>query len=322
MKIVEKTKNPHKLTMETQTEQRKQAGSPAEPAIRIHNLTKDFSIGMRGLKLRAVENLSLDIQDNQIYGLLGPNGCGKSTTMKIILGLLEPTEGSCEIFGVSSEKVKSRSDVGFLPEAPYFYKYLTGRELIQFYARVCEVPRGEIDKRTDDVIELVGLTEAADRRVGTYSKGMLQRIGIAQALVHDPRLVILDEPTAGVDPIGSAAIAGMILSLKERGKTVLLCSHLLAQVEGICDRVAIMHRGRLVLEGPVADLLRQKDQRALVVDHYSEDLQKDMEAVLAKHGASLLNVESPRISLDRLFLEQTAEQEAHFKNKQTEGGPQ
>lgn len=308
--------------METSTEQLKQAGGAEKPAIRIRNLTKDFSIGIRGLKLRAVENLSLDILDNQIYGLLGPNGCGKSTTMKIILGLLEPTEGSCEIFGVPSDKVKSRRDVGFLPEAPYFYKYLTGRELVEFYARVCEVPREKIKERADEVIELVGMTEAANRRVGTYSKGMLQRIGIAQALVHDPRLVILDEPTAGVDPIGSAAIAEMIMTLKKRGKTVMLCSHLLAQVEGICDRVAIMHRGRLVLEGPVTELLRLKDQRALVVENYSDALQKDVEAVLAKHGAKLLNVESPRISLDRLFLELTTKQEADYKNKQNQGGVQ
>lgn len=275
------------------------------PAIQIKGLTKDFRIGMRGVKLRAVDGVSLSVGDNEIFGLLGPNGCGKSTTMKIILGLLEPTRGDCSIYGVPSRSVKSRIDVGFLPEAPYFYRYLTGRELVKFYARICGVARDEIDDRTEDVLKLVAMDEAAHRRVGTYSKGMLQRIGIAQAVVHDPRLVILDEPTAGVDPIGSAAIADMIRSLKARGKTVLLCSHLLAQVEGVCDRVGIMNRGRLVLEGPVDDLLEQRDLRSITVENWPDAIRADLEALLHKHGASLVNVESPRISLDNLFLQHT-----------------
>ena len=223
-------------------------------AISIKNLTKDFSVGMRGVKLRAVDNLNLEIRDNEIFGLLGPNGSGKSTTIKIILGLLEASAGQCEIFGNPSSTVAARRSVGFLPEAPYFYRYLSGRELVRFYARICGVKRRKIRKRVDEVIEMVGLTEAAHRRVGDYSKGMLQRIGLAQALVHDPQLVILDEPTAGVDPIGSASIAKIIINLKKRGKTVLLCSHLLAQVEGLCDRVAILHRGKLIrMSSPRAD---------------------------------------------------------------------
>lgn len=277
----------------------------SETAIQINGLTKDFRIGMRGVKLRAVDEVSLSVVDNEIFGLLGPNGCGKSTTMKIILGLLDPTRGDCSIYGVPSTSVKSRDDVGFLPEAPYFYRYLTGRELVKFYARICGVPKSEIDDRTQDVLKLVAMDEAAHRRVGTYSKGMLQRIGIAQAIVHDPRLVILDEPTAGVDPIGSAAIADMIRSLKARGKTVLLCSHLLAQVEGICDRVGIMNRGKLVLEGQVDDLLEKRDMRSLVVEHFPKSAEAEIKAILEKHGAKLVNVEAPRISLDRLFLQHT-----------------
>lgn len=277
----------------------------SEAAIRIDNLTKDFRIGMRGLKLRAVEDLSLTVEDNQIFGLLGPNGCGKSTTMKIILGLLEPTIGECSIYGLSSHSVRSRHDVGFLPEAPYFYKYLSGRELVAFYAKICGVPKSEIGDRTEDVLKLVNMTEAAHRRVGTYSKGMLQRIGIAQSIVHDPRLVILDEPTAGVDPIGSHEIAEMILSLKAQGKTIMLCSHLLAQVEGICDRVAIMNKGRLVLEGEVDELLTQEDLRALQVRNFPATAEAEIRAVLEKYGASLERIEPPRISLDQLFLEET-----------------
>jgi len=278
-------------------------------AIQIKSLTKDFRIGMRGVKLRAVDDISLEVGDNQIFGLLGPNGCGKSTTMKIILGLLDPTRGSCSIYGVPSSSVKSRRDVGFLPEAPYFYRYLSGRELVRFYARICGLAKDEIDDRTEDVLKLVAMDEAAHRRVGTYSKGMLQRIGLAQAIVHDPRLVILDEPTAGVDPIGSAAIAEMIRSLKERGKTVLLCSHLLAQVEGVCDRVAIMNRGKLVLEGPVDELLEQRNQRSIVVENLPANAEAAIRKVLAEHGAELISVGAPRISLDRLFLQHTASRE-------------
>jgi len=278
-------------------------------AIQIKSLTKDFRIGMRGVKLRAVDDISLEVGDNQIFGLLGPNGCGKSTTMKIILGLLDPTRGACSIYGVPSSSVKSRRDVGFLPEAPYFYRYLSGRELVRFYARICGLAKDEIDDRTEDVLKLVAMDEAAHRRVGTYSKGMLQRIGLAQAIVHDPRLVILDEPTAGVDPIGSAAIAEMIRSLKERGKTVLLCSHLLAQVEGVCDRVAIMNRGKLVLEGPVDELLEQRNQRSIVVENLPANAEAAIRKVLAEHGAELISVGAPRISLDRLFLQHTDSRE-------------
>ncbi len=287
-------------------------------AIEINGLTKDFRIGMRGYKLRAVEDLWLKIADNEIFGLLGPNGCGKSTTMKVILGLLEPTVGSCQIYGVPSTSVRSRRDVGFLPEAPYFYRYLSGRELVRFYAKMCGVPKDEIGDRTEDVLKLVAMDEAAHRRVGTYSKGMLQRIGIAQAVVHDPRLVILDEPTAGVDPIGSAAIADMIRSLKERKKTVLLCSHLLAQVEGICDRVGIMNRGKLVLEGSVDELLEKKDMRSLVVEHFPASAEAEVRAVLEKHGAKLASVEAPRISLDRLFLQQTRDSDQLHESEKEE----
>lgn len=275
-------------------------------------------MGVRGVKLRAVENLSLEVGDNQIFGLLGPNGCGKSTTMKIILGLIEPTAGACEIFGIPSESVRSRRDVGFLPEAPYFYRYLTGRELVAFYARICGLPRSQLTARVNEVLELVDMVEAADRRVGTYSKGMLQRIGIAQAVVHDPRLVILDEPTAGVDPIGSNAIARMILALKERGKTVLLCSHLLAQVEGVCDRVAIMDRGKLVLEGRVSELLQRQDMRSLVVENFPPAAEAEVRAVLEKHGARLERVEPPRISLDQLFLNHVREPVSGAREKESQ----
>jgi len=285
------------------------------PAIRITSLTKDFRLGMRGVKLRAVDNLSLEVADNHVYGLLGPNGSGKSTTMKVILGLLEPTLGQCEIFGLPSDSIEARRMVGYLPESPYFYRFLTGSELVNYYASICGVPSNQRAKRTAEVLELVGLTAAAGRRVGTYSKGMLQRVGMAQAIVHDPRLVILDEPTAGVDPMGSQAITEMIMELKRRGKTVLLCSHLLAQVEGVCDDMAILDKGHLVMSGAVGELLRRQGVSNLVVENFDKSTQSDIEAVLARHGAKLLHVDEARVALDRLFLEKVAHREGGEKHR-------
>lgn len=290
-------------------------------AISIKGLTKDFSVGMRGVKLRAVDNLNLEVGDNEIFGLIGPNGSGKSTTIKVVLGLLDASLGECQIYGKPSHTVAARHSVGFLPEAPYFYRYLSGRELVRFYARVCGVARGQINKQVDSVIELVGMSEAAHRRVGTYSKGMLQRIGLAQALVHDPQLVILDEPTAGVDPLGSAAIAEIIRELKRRGKTVLLCSHLLSQIEGLCDRVAILHRGKLVREGRLDDLVQEKDAESLVVEGLSEAGRAAVEKTINEQGGRLARVEKPRLSLDSLFLNEVQQRERE-RQANTEGGRQ
>ena len=288
-------------------------------AICIQNLTKDFALGIRGKKLRAVEDLCLEVGDNEIFGLLGPNGSGKSTTIKIILGLLEASKGTCEIYGRPSKLVDARRSVGFLPEAPYFYRYLTGRELVRYYARICMVSRIKIDAAVDSVIKLVGMTEAADRRVGTYSKGMLQRIGLAQSMVHDPQLVILDEPTAGVDPLGSAAIAEIVREFKHRGKTVLLSSHLLAQIEGLCDRVAILHRGKLVCVGRIDDLVEEKDAESLVVQGLTAEGRAAVETEIRAQGGRLARVEKPRLSLDAYFLKEVHERENEQVNKQ-EGG--
>lgn len=290
-------------------------------AISIKGLTKDFSIGIRGIKLRAVDNLNLEINDSEIFGLIGPNGSGKSTTIKIILGLLNASAGECKIYGKPSCRVDARRGVGFLPEAPYFYRYLSGRELVRFYARVCGVPRKQIKKQVEDTIELVNMTEAARRRVGTYSKGMLQRIGLAQALVHDPQLVILDEPTAGVDPIGAADIAEIIRELKRRGKTVLLCSHLLAQIEGLCDRIAILHRGKLVRKGRVEDLVRDEGADSFVVQGLSLEGRTAVEREIVRQGGKLCRVENPKLSLDSLFLQEVNRLEAeHTSRLKTKGG--
>jgi ABC-2 type transport system ATP-binding protein len=272
------------------------------PAIAIRGLTKDFSLSLRGVRLRAVDNLTLDVPAGKVFGLLGPNGSGKSTTIKIILGLLEPTAGECTVFGVPSGRVGSRLNVGYLPEAPYFYRYLSGLELVRFYGRICGVSGRRLKERAQEVIEWVGLGAAAHRRVGTYSKGMLQRIGLAQALVHDPRLIILDEPTAGVDPVGSAEISELILKLRTQGKTVLITSHLLAQIEDICDRVAILDRGKLILEGAVNDLVGVQNRQSLIVDSLPPAELQALRDWLAARGHALDAVEQPRTRLDQLFL--------------------
>jgi ABC-2 type transport system ATP-binding protein len=272
-------------------------------AIEISGLVKDFSIGLRGVKLRAVDHLQLRVAAGAIYGLLGPNGSGKSTTIKVVLGLIEPSAGSCRIFGVPSDRVEARRDVGYLPESPYFYRHLSGTELVRFYARLCGLRGARLAARVAEVLELVGLTGAADRRVGTYSKGMLQRVGLAQALVHDPRLLILDEPTAGVDPVGALAISELILRLKREGKTVLITSHLLGQIEDICDRVAILDRGRLVLEGDVRELVGRADRQALIVESLPPAELEELRRWLAGRGRTLEAVELPRARLDRLFVD-------------------
>jgi len=269
-------------------------------AVDLSGLTKDFSLGLRGVRLRAVDNLSLAIRPGEIFGLLGPNGSGKSTTIKIILGLLRPTSGSCRVFGVSSERVEARIAVGYLPEAPNFYRFLSGRELVTFYGRICGLRGASLAARVLEVIAWVGLAEAADRRVGTYSKGMLQRIGLAQALVHDPQLVILDEPTAGVDPIGAAAITELIRELKARGKTVLITSHLLAQIEDVCDRVAILDKGCLLACGAVAALSTEGKSST---DTLNAVEQAELAQWLSARGKTAAAIGGMSARLDQIFIE-------------------
>lgn len=272
-------------------------------AISVQGLTKDFRVGLRGLKLRAVDNLSLEIPRGQVFGLLGPNGCGKSTTLKIVLGLVPATTGTINILGFPSATSAARQRTGFLPEAPYFHKFLTGRELVQYCARLSGVPADKVNEAVESSLDLAAMTEAASRPIGTYSKGMLQRIGLAQAIVHDPELVILDEPTAGVDPVGSAAIGRMIHAMRAKGKTIVLCSHLLGQVEQVCDRVAIMDRGRLVLEGRVDEVLAQRDRHVITVEALTPAARAAAEAALAAHGATVTSITHPRRSLEELFRE-------------------
>lgn len=223
--------------------------------------------------------------------------------MKVVLGLVSATAGEISILGHPSATAEARSRTGFLPEAPYFHKFLSGRELVTYCARLSGVRPSELAAAVEDALGLAAMTDAADRPIGTYSKGMLQRIGFAQAVVHDPELVILDEPTAGVDPVGSAAIGRMIHAMRDKGKTVVLCSHLLGQVEQVCDRVAIMDRGKLVLEGRVEDVLARRDRHVMTIEAMTPAAREAAEAALAAHGARVTSVTHPRRSLEDLFRE-------------------
>jgi ABC-2 type transport system ATP-binding protein len=279
-----------------------------EPAVEIRNLVKEFRPAGRKEPLRAVDDVSLSIGAGEVYGLIGPNGSGKSTTMKALLGLVQPDSGSCRIFGNDSLQVDSRQQVGFLPENPYFYKHLSGAETLRFYGKLCGLRGSTLEGRVKELLELVDLSEAGNRRLGGYSKGMLQRIGLAQALVQEPRLVILDEPTAGVDPIGSRQIRDLIFDLKKRGITVFLCSHLLEQVQEVCDRVGIIHRGRMVKEGPLDELLAVGDQTEIILRDASPELLEKIRALVTSDDrAELLRAGRPRTTLERLFLRETAD---------------
>jgi ABC-2 type transport system ATP-binding protein len=283
------------------------------PAIRIRDLEKVFPVPLRRRQVVALRGLSLDIPAGHVYGLLGPNGSGKSTTLKILLGLVTPTSGSTEIFGISSDRVASRAEVGFLPENPYFYKFLTGAETISFYGKLCGLGGRPLRERVRELLETVGLTDAGDRRISGYSKGMLQRIGLAQALVHDPRLLILDEPTAGVDPAGSRQIRDLILQLKDRGKTILLTSHLLEQVQEVCDRVGILARGRLVREGSLDILTGITGQTEYLIENASPELQAEIAKLALSHGAKLLSARQPQLDLETLFLKATENSDSQNK---------
>jgi ABC-2 type transport system ATP-binding protein len=276
-----------------------------ELAIRVTDVDKIFPVPFRRRRIVALQNLSLKIAAGEVYGLLGPNGSGKSTTLKIILGLLQPTHGSVSIFGRDNSAVAVRREIGFLPENAYFHKFLTGAETLRFHARLSGMSRTTTKSRITDLLATVGLTRAGDARLATYSKGMLQRIGLAQALIHDPKILILDEPTAAVDPAGSRDIQNLIVSLKKRGTTILLSSHLLAQVQEVCDRVGILHRGKLLREGHLEDLLAIENQTELILENATPDLLAALERQIVSANARVIVRRKPQSSLEQLFLKVT-----------------
>lgn len=269
-------------------------------AVEIENLHKSFRGHWGRHSVYAVKGVSLEIEEGGVYGLIGPNGSGKSTVMKALLGLLSPDEGKCRVFGKPATAVRNRQEVGFLPENPYFYKFLTGRETMRFYARLCGLRGAAQKQRCDELLELVGLEDASARRVGTYSKGMLQRLGLAQALVQSPRLVVLDEPTAGVDPLGSHLIRNTIMHIKQKGVTVFLCSHLLEQVQEICDHVGILYQGCMIAQGSVDELTRDKQRQEIILENAPAELLAQLQEIA---GDYWISTQAAKNKLENVFLE-------------------
>jgi ABC-2 type transport system ATP-binding protein len=276
-----------------------------EPAIRVSDVSKIFPTPFRRRRIVALQHLNLEIAPGEIYGLLGPNGSGKSTTLKIILGLIQPTRGSVRVFGRDNSTVAVRHDIGFLPENAYFHKFLTGTETLRFHARLSGLGSRESKSRIAELLDTVGLTRAADARLSTYSKGMLQRIGLAQALIHRPKILVLDEPTAAVDPAGSRDIQNLIASLKRTRTTILLSSHLLTQVQEVCDRVGILHRGKLIREGRLEDLLAIENQTEFIVENATPEFLDQLERQIASVNGRVVLRRKPQTSLEQLFLKVT-----------------
>ena len=225
--------------------------------VQVQSLRKVFRVGFWGRRVTAVGGLSLDVRRGEVFGFLGPNGAGKTTTIKMLMGLIYPSGGTAMLFGRPIGDPAAKAKVGFLPESPYFYDYLTSREFLRFYGHLFGLLGSALEKRIDELLDLVGMTHARDLQLRKFSKGMLQRVGIAQALINDPELVVLDEPMSGLDPIGRKEVRDLILRLKESGKTVMFSSHILHDAEMLCDRVAMIMKGRLVACGPVSELIAQ-----------------------------------------------------------------
>jgi len=268
-------------------------------------LTKRYPLTWKRKVLVALDGLNLQIRPGEVFGLLGPNGSGKSTTIKLLLGLITPSDGEARIFGLPPESLDARRRVGFLPENPYFYAFLNGDETLRFYGKLCGVTGAKLEKRVEELIDLVGLQNGRERPLRSYSKGMLQRIGLAQALIHDPDLLFLDEPTAGVDPLGSSQIRDLILRLKKMGKTVIFSSHLLEQVQEVADRVAIFSLGKKVLEGSLDSLLVENQSTQInIASELSAEQRQRLNALLGEAGikANDVHFTRPHLSLEQLYL--------------------
>lgn len=234
--------------------------------IEIENLTQDFLTGFWRMRpVRALDGVSLQVEAGEVFGLLGPNGAGKTTTFKILMGLIRPTSGEARILGASVQNVTVRQRIGYLPEQPYFYDYLTAREFLVYCGALCNLPQAEASQRTDKLLQLVSLTDAADKQLRKFSKGMLQRVGLAQALINDPEVLFLDEPMSGLDPLGRREVRDLIVNLRNRGKTIFFSSHILTDVEAMCDRVAILNKGHLIESGKLSDILKTRSNEIEVV---------------------------------------------------------
>jgi ABC-2 type transport system ATP-binding protein len=274
-----------------------------EVVVSVRGLTKVFKDFWGRPKARAVDNADFEVRRGEVFGLLGPNGSGKSTTVKLILGLLHPTKGHIEVFGHSARHVATKSRIGYLPEESYLYRYLNSRETLDFFGNLFRLPRNERNNRAEQLLEMVGLSQTRMRAVGEFSKGMQRRIGLAQALINDPDLVILDEPTSGLDPIGCREVKDLIVALARRGKTVILSSHLLADVEDVCDRVVIYYGGKVQAMGTLKELLATPDEIRITTPALPRETMERVLAMIRKDVAEdKIQIDTPTQNLESYFL--------------------
>jgi len=278
--------------------------------VETRNLSKIYRDFWGRQKVRALNALDLEVRRGEIFGLLGPNGSGKTTTIKLLLGLLFPTSGQALVFGKDASDVTKNERIGYLPEESYLYRFLNAEETLDFYGRLFDMPPEVRRQRTADLIHLVKLDWAKRRQLKEYSKGMTRRIGLAQALINDPELIVLDEPTTGLDPIGCREMKDLILELRDRGKTVLMCSHLLADVQDVCDRIAILHQGDLKELGRVDSLLKIRDVTEIRASGLSDAAKDEIKSVIARHSGQLVSMDNPTSTLEELFLSIVQDSEA------------
>ncbi len=284
--------------------------SGGEVIIEARNLTKVYRDFWGRPKVRALNALDLQIRKGEIFGLLGPNGSGKSTTIKLMLGLLFPTSGQALVFNKEASDVHKNERIGYLPEESYLYKFLNAEETLDFYGRLFDMPASVRRERIDALIKMVGIEKARRRQLREYSKGMTRRIGLAQALINDPELIFLDEPTSGLDPIGTREMKDLILKLRDQGKTVLMTSHLLPDVQDVCDRIAILHQGELKELGRVSSLLTVQDVSQIRARNLPDGVEEQIKALIEKSGGEYLGIDKPTLSLEELFLNIVRDSEA------------
>lgn len=286
-------------------------------------LTKEFKDFWNRPKAKAVNDIDFEVKEGEVLGLLGPNGSGKSTTVKMLLGLLYPTGGRLTVFGKSPRDVDTKKMIGYLPEETYLYKYLTAAETLDFFASLFNLSAEERRLRTEQLLDMVGLAHARNRQVGEFSKGMARRIGLAQAMINDPSFLILDEPTSGLDPIGCKEVKDLIRLLKKRGKTVIVTSHLLGDVEDVCDRVIILYGGKIRAQGPISELLTVKGSSRITMPDLPESAMDRIIAIIKQnlHGESY-TLDHPRMSLEDFFLDvvNKAKRESVETSGATSGG--
>lgn len=302
--------------------------------VEVEDLHKTYVVGIRRKKFQAVRGLSFQVRRGEVFGIVGPNGAGKTTTIKILTGLMRPTSGSAKLFGISTDSIESRRKLGYLPESPYFYEHLKAPELLRYYGQLHGLSSDVLEQRIPQLIERVGLSHATDRPLKKFSKGMRQRAGLAQALINDPDLIILDEPQSGLDPVGRREVRDLIFDLKRQGKTVVFSSHILPDVEAVCDRVALFHKGKIIEQGSLDDLLGKRTHSyELLIANLSEPSQLDtlpgllntsrrgdfIEARFAldydlpgtaqrvqELGGSIQSIQPLREDLEQIFLRDTA----------------